>query len=73
MSANGAQGLPQNETISSTKAAVKGDVLETSTEFLQSVPMMIEWSQKWMTRKEKYYFVVFENTSQGTHSSCFII
>lgn len=64
-----AQGLPQNEAISSAKAVVKGDVLETSTDFLESAPMMIEWSQKWITRKEKYYFVVFENTSQGTYLS----
>ena len=72
MSATGAKGLPQNEAISSAKAVVKGDVLETSTEFLQASPMMIEWSQKWITRKEKYYFVVFENASQGTYLSLLV-
>ncbi len=69
MSATSTQSIPQNEAISSTKAVVKGDVLETSTDFLKSAPMMIEWSQKWISRKEKYYFVVFENTSQGTYLS----
>ena len=68
MSGTGIQSRPQNEAINTTKIVAKGDVLETSSDFLQSAPMMVEWSQKWITRKEKYYFVVFENTSQGTRS-----
>ena len=69
MATTSAKGLPQNDTINPTKVVVKGDVLETQEEFLQSAPMMIEWSQKWITRKEKYYFVVVENTSQGDFSN----
>ena len=56
---------PQNETVSSSKVVAKGDVLETQEEFLESAPMSIEWSQKWITRKEKYFFVIAENASQG--------
>ena len=48
-----------------TKVVQKGDVLETKAEFLKAVPMTIEWSQKWTTRSENYYYVVFENTTQG--------
>ena len=72
MSATSAHRLPQNEAVSSSKVVVKGDMLETGEDFLQSAPVMIEWSQKWITRKEKYYFVVFENSSQGAQSSFLI-
>ena len=70
MATTSAKGPPQNDTINPTKVAVKGDVLETQEEFLESAPMMVEWSQKWITRNEKYYFVVVENTSQGDFLTC---
>ncbi|KAK4695039.1 hypothetical protein P7C71_g2639, partial [Lecanoromycetidae sp. Uapishka_2] len=65
MSGTETKAIPQDEKFSSAKVVVKGDTLETQADFLESAPMMVEWSQKWITRKEKYFFVVFENISQG--------
>ncbi|MCJ1379936.1 hypothetical protein MMC17_003039 [Xylographa soralifera] len=56
---------PQDAEIHSTKAVTKSNVLETNAEYLTSDPMTVQWSQKWTTRSEKYYSVVFENITQG--------
>ena len=56
---------PQDAEFSPAKTVVKGDTLETKVEFLTSAPLKIEWSQRWVNRSETYYYVVFENISQG--------